>query len=699
MLIWEKLSLKSNKKLNYGNNNIEGSGLMKRSRLVLMGVISLIVLITFGAHAQLDQYGTLRLGNEYIEIVVNGNEKNMGRFAIDITGGNPISPGDDGEPLIYGRPKPWTSFTTLFLDGEYYVFGGETDKRAGRNGQYGKVTVPPQIVNRNGKESIVTTSSYGKMDVEQILSFSKSSTTGLYDTAQIKYRFINKDDKKHKIGLRVMMDTMLGTNDGAPFRVGEKAITTDTFFMKGSLPDFWQAFDALSQPKVTAQGTIKGPDVTTPDKVYFADWGSMADGLWDFEFEPGSDFLRKGEFELDSAIALYWAPEYLEPGQSVTYVTKYGLGGITIVPGLLSLGVTSPAEVTFDTQTDSFPVIAYIENTSEIVTKDVQAKIDLPKGFTLRGTKRVKKLGNLEPGSTGQVAWEVVPAKGVSADKITYQVKVEASNTDSNQVKRQVKFTQPPRVKAWLEYPENLSLNENGQVKPNPFKLELHLRNSGGTPAYEMRGQAIFPPGMDLAKKDISTKYIGALQPGEEYVIPWNVKLSQLVDGTMTFGVETNSLNSPKQSITAKVNIPELKKKVFILPLKEEVKTGEYFGVQLRAANIPQMNKILMNLKYNKELARANYVSRGTLFVKESSTGMELLPWSESEIDREQEIITGIGGDLSQTNKISGVIAEVYFKALKPGELVLNIDQAEILDDNGNKISIQTGELKVKIVK
>ena len=55
--------------------------------------------------------------------------------------------------------------------------------------------------------------------------------------------------------------------------------------------------------------------MTTPDRVYFTNWGALADGVWDFDFEPGRDFTRLGEFELDSATALFWDPRPLLPGE------------------------------------------------------------------------------------------------------------------------------------------------------------------------------------------------------------------------------------------------------------------------------------------------------------------------------------------------------------------------------------------------
>src|SRR5690606_11955697 len=136
-----------------------------------------------------------------------------------------------------------------------------------------------------------------------------------------------------RVGLRIMLDTLLGENDGAPFRVGDEAITGDRVFEGDAIPQFFQAFDSLSDPRVMSQGTLRGDDATVPDAVYFTNWGSLADGPWEFDFQLGREFLRAGEFELDSAVALYWYPEPLAPGEERVYTTYYGLGGITIVAG------------------------------------------------------------------------------------------------------------------------------------------------------------------------------------------------------------------------------------------------------------------------------------------------------------------------------------------------------------------------------
>ena len=70
------------------------------------------------------------LSNEFIRIRVNPGPNEMGRFAVDTTGGDPSRSSDDEKVLIYGSREPWTSYTTVQIDGQPFIFGGAT-ARAG----------------------------------------------------------------------------------------------------------------------------------------------------------------------------------------------------------------------------------------------------------------------------------------------------------------------------------------------------------------------------------------------------------------------------------------------------------------------------------------------------------------------------------------------------------------------------------------
>ena len=656
---------------------------MKKRQKIIVTTLLLVsfLFISITTSAQSDVFtevgnnNNLRLGNDYIVIFINQDDNAKGRFAIETTGGAPMEPSDDNKPLVYGRPKPWTSYTTIKINNVNYVFGGTTKRRAGDDANYGEVTEGPVIKNNQ----IYTSSLINGIKVEQILSIVKSSTTGLFDTAQIKYRLINNSNEEKEVGLRVMLDTMLGQNDGAPFRLADKAVTSDNLYLEEELPSFWQAFDSITNPTVTSQGTFKGPGVTAPDKVYFADWGSLADGDWNFDFNPGQEFVRKGEYEIDSAIAMMWEPRLLEPNEEVTYVTNYGLGGIKVVPGLLALGVTSPAEFTFDENNRSFPVVAYVENTSEITAENVKVEIDLPEEFT--ADTLVKEIGNLSSKDTAQVSWSVRPAGDEVPGNMTYRVKVSADNTDSNEVERQIGFVGPPSIETEITLAEDLR-KEKGVIKPNPFDMNIKFTNVGGSTLFDAQTELALPPGLTLAEREVNRKYLGYLQSGESVDVNWSVEVLN-VRGEMPYSINITGLNNYNKTVRENLDIPELEPFVYL----EKVEYSEnYQTFNLIGENLLNVNNLSLNLTYNPEAYRINYIFPGDMFVQND----KIILWEDP--------VTSNGRvEISQTlpdTAASGVIATIQFSKKTENQLNLIIDAIEAYDEQNNNINIKYENLK-----
>ncbi|MFW6306236.1 MAG: hypothetical protein ACOC1N_02505 [Bacillota bacterium] len=655
----------------------------------LLILLFIFASVTVNANADLfnevDHNNNLRMGNDYIVIVVNEDENGQGRFAIETTGGAPFQQNDNNKPLVYGRPKPWTSYTTVWLDEEHYIFGGETGRRAGANGKYGEVVEEPHVVD----DSIITTTRYNnEILVEQILTIVKSSTTGLYDSVQIKYRIENIGEKEHKVGLRVVLDTMLGKNDGAPFRLGDEAVTTDKLYYKKQLPQFWQAFDSISNPTVTSQGTFTGQGVTPPDQIKFADWGSMADGVWDFDFKKGEEFLRKGEFEIDSAVAMYWVPEIIEPGQSMSYITNYGLGGITVVPGLLSLGVTSPAEVTLDSPDKNIPIIAYLENTSEITAKDVTISINLPDSLTT--DEKIKNLGNIESGDIKQIVWHVTPIGSNIPTETEYTVKVEAKNTDSNQVTRQMEFIGPPNLETEMELVEEISV-QKGKLTPNPFTMETTLYNSGGSPLYDTSVEVLLPPGLVLASKENLRKYPGDILPGEKINIKWKVKALN-IDGQFPLAIDIKALHEYQQvEIFDDLALPQLNPLLFFeLQNEEDIEQDDYISIDAYGENLSEIDLMEVNIKYDPEVLKPIFVSRGTVFLKDE----KLLPWRKPDISNSGIIKLN---QIIPSESINGIIATLHFKVLKNSNIILEWESDSHFIGGQEEIEVNLENLSINL--
>ena len=667
----------------------------------MITVVLIAVLGSSGVTNAIPTSNNLEIANEYIRIVVNTGPTDTGRFSVGTTGGDPDRQGDENQHLIYGGNEPWTSYTTVRVGNENWVFGNPTNRRAARDGRYGDLLMEPTIVDN----SIVSSWQTGPIEITQHLRFARSTTTGLQDSARIEYELHNTDNITHLVGLRVMLDTMLGLNDGAPFRVNDRALLSDTVFYSNAMPEFWQAFDSLSNPQVMAQGTLRGEEVSTPDRAYFTNWGSLADDLWNFDFQPGRDFTRRGEFELDSAIALFWDPTPLKPQETRSYVAYYGLGGVTIAPGDLSLGVTSPAQVTADaTHRQSFPIIAYIQNTGEGEARDVIGEIQLPDGLILLDGSPQRKLGNLDVGETLQTNWQVIPT-GEFSGVITYEVSVEAINSESNQVSRDIEIVTPARLQTELRGPFSLSI-ENERLTPVPMEITAIIRNVGGASAHRMNLTLETPIGLGLATGDRAQKYPGTLASDEEIKINWKLEPTG-VAGNLPYSLRVRS-SAGEQVVNNFVLLPNLSPKVWLAePMmysSDVIYPGDHFSIAIWATNVPDMQRAVLDLSFNADIVeivgQSLDIGKGTLFIDDSVQPPRSLVWNRPLVDNKKGTVSGIIGDRGEDRVLPlafGSLVTIHFRAKGPGDVGIEFDNLGLYDSEGQLIRVQVVEKNIQV--
>ncbi|MBE3582982.1 MAG: hypothetical protein IMX01_02565 [Limnochordaceae bacterium] len=570
-------------------------------RLPLVWVTALIawgvVAAAAGAEDKLPEVGgsSLTLQNEFIRIVQNGGPKEAGRFSVSTTGGDPQRADDNQRPLIYGMDRPWTSYTTVRIDNESYLFGGPTDRRAGAKVPTGQVITAPR---RDGN-SLVTVCQIGPIRVEQRLSIVQSLDTGVEDSARVEYALTNTDTQPHQVGLRIMVDTMLGDNDGAPFRVGETAYESDASLSGSAVPDFWQAFDSLNSPHVTSQGTLRGPQLTAPDQLVFTNWGNLADHPWDVPLTPGRDFTRSGEYELDSATALFWNPVTVAPGQTRFIATQYGLAGISIARGDLAVGLSSPAQVV---QGSVFHVIAYVENNVG-EARDVQVTLDLPAGWRLVSGTAQRQLGILKRGASAQVAW-AIQAQEEGTRPVT--VRVTSSNSQPSQLTRQVQVVPGVQLQLEVNLPSSLQVQGERRV-PNPVPLAVTVTNIGSQTAdnvtlrLERTGAAL-----PLASADSPWRRWGPLEPGQAAAATVTWWLTPQASGPaedVVVGVSVASDNGPSVAATRVVQLPAVSPRVFLASPRSVQQPGgpTLVEVDVMATNIPGFYGAVVGLAYDPQ--------------------------------------------------------------------------------------------------
>jgi hypothetical protein len=620
---------------------------------------------------------SISIQNQFIRIVVTTGATETGRFGVETTGGDPRNPADDGLALIYGRPVPWTSYTTVRVDGVDWVYGGKASRRAGKAGQYGETVTPPTVVGN----AIISTYQLGDIRVTQDLSFVKSPTTRYQDTARILYYVENTGGVHRDVGIRVMLDTMLGANDGAPLRAYESAIVSDTALAGDEIPDFWQAFDSLVEPSVTSQATMVGGELTPPDRLVFSNWGNFADRLWDVPVVAGRDFTREGERELDSAVAMYWAPTPLAPGEIRTYVTYYGLGGITLAPGQLSLGLSSPDEVNLSYEgIASFLAVAYVLNRGEGPAQDVEARLVLPTGFRLaHGQEEVRFLRDIEPGQMAQAAWQIV-ATGGAAGKRTLTVQVAAKNADPNRISRTVEVTGPPRLSAVIVAPEALTVRGE-KLFPSLVRASLVLENRGGSPAYWVSARLGSTGGFTLARGDKPRLVLGHIEPGERRVVSWHFE-GPVGPGTHEITATVGAVNTPQVSPRCAIDVPRLTPKLILVPSVRETTVGSIISVDAMATNVPDLHAIKFDLRFDSRFLDLVMVSRGALLTE----GAALAPWDPGDSPA-PGLISGVSGRIPNPGYTWGTVATFHMKATRPGTAEISFENVVLLDSAGREVA------------
>ncbi len=552
------------------------------------------------------------LRNEFIKLVVSNGPMEEGRFAVETTGGNPESPHDNDQPLLYGRPFPWTSFTTVRIDGQDWVFGGPTRRRAGRDGATGQRVQRPTPQGPSKEREIVTTYQLGPILVTQRLSFIRSATTRMKDTALIQYDLTNKGGEPHTVGLRLLLDSLLGTNDGAPFRAAAQAITTETILSGSAVPDFWQAFDKLQEPKVIIEGRLRDEHLTTPDWIAVSNWGTLADHTWSFTPTPGRSFQRAGEQEMDSALALYYDPAPLAAGETRTVVTQVGVGGITTAPGELSLGLTAKSEAAWHPKNPQvIPVVAYLENTGGFVARDVRIRLNTSEGLNIR-TARPISPQNLSPSATVSAYWQVVP-NGTSFAPQWIEATVTSDNFEENKVRRAVTILDPPGVRTTLKGPERLVLGPNNRYENNPFVATLTVENPTVWTLNDVTVQATSGVGLSLTKYEKPDRLIKTLLPGTSETLDFHLEATGRQYGNLAYSFALSARDVEVTVQRAEIDVPPQQPKLLIVPPQAGVEKDAYAFFDVTLEGMRGMTGADLVVTWDPATVRFVRESEGTL--------------------------------------------------------------------------------------
>ncbi len=236
-----------------------------------------------------------------------------------------------------------------------------------------------------------------QVEILQRVEVVRGIQSQMLDTCLIRYRMTNHDRLPHQVGLRFMLDTFIGSNDGVPFLIPGSAALCSThkdFTQAAAVPAFLQACERndLNNPGTIAQVGLKVNGLEPPSRVSLTAWPGGG-ARWEVP-------LR--DIGLDSCVVLYWSPQILEPGQTREVGFSYGLGQVLSAEARGKLGVVIGGSFV---PGGDFLVTAYVGPSPLRQT----VTLHLPEGFKLVEGSQGQALPPSPEGSTSNrpVTWKV----------------------------------------------------------------------------------------------------------------------------------------------------------------------------------------------------------------------------------------------------------------------------------------------------
>jgi hypothetical protein len=312
-----------------------------------------------------------------------------------------------------------TNNTCVRIDGYEYLYGIEIPGvRYVR--ERGKVQKERPIPGKDKDRAWQSTMDveFTRIRVNQSVELVVGENTRLYDTALVKYHVQNLDKVPHTVGLRVMLDTFIGANDGVPFYLPPtedtpaRLVETMAILNQKQIPEYLQALEDMNDKGATVAilcPKIKGCEPM--EKLVLCRWPQNSEARWGFNTTAAGDWLYepmdKNPHAKDSCVLMYWAQVTMRPGEQRTLAFTYGLGRIASesedggsYSGRMRLFVGARRKVN-----RPITVAALIKSTDpkQTVTLKVPAGLTLAPGYAAE-----QKVPPPLPAGYSQVTWRLI---------------------------------------------------------------------------------------------------------------------------------------------------------------------------------------------------------------------------------------------------------------------------------------------------
>lgn len=337
------------------------AGLLPATIMEKMGVPVIAMAQTTGAY---------ELNNGYIQVTVS---EKTGGFGIRTLEGDQVNKSDNDQYLVFEYDEDNTSFTSFQVtrNGETkeYVFGGKYEGSS-----------PVSV--RKVEEELLATWSVDDLTFTQTISLINTGSNE-HGTALISYEVKNTGEPA-QVRLRMLVDTALGYQDYAYYRVGDTYLERETALAEDGYNKSFYAVTNPDNPRIVAY-TINasiGDQECKPYQTIFGHWNNLASTV--FDYTPDEDmtftnFNNRKYQTSDSAYALYFDLGQVAEGATALAATNYGVYSNESVKteATIAVNVNAPDVLEFGTDGagredqstyangGQFSVKTYIQNISD----------------------------------------------------------------------------------------------------------------------------------------------------------------------------------------------------------------------------------------------------------------------------------------------------------------------------------------------
>jgi hypothetical protein len=410
----------------------------KRAKAVLMLLVWILGI--FNAFS-IQAYGTeasevLSIKNSIVELLVS---KQDGRFAVRTVEGSPQRLGDENAALLFMESIPETTFTTFRIDGKDYIYGNT----------YSGLSMEGRFIKAPAADGMKSTSTWkaGDITVTQKLELTDNIKSSDVGNVKISYSITNTGNTDREVGTRILLDMMLGSNDGSKISLDGRAdISYESEAAGKEIPTYWRCTDSSDKPKVVAYGFIKGWGNTEPDRMTIAHWSALSTTKWDYSIDPGRNIgsALNDYKSSDSAVALYWEPKTLAAGETVQVESYYGLGNINESPegDTFNLNILAPAKLTVEGEgykENPFDIIMELDNSFQdsVELASITAELVLPEGLELaEGQESIRNYYKISEGSKQTAVWKVKAANTQKLKVLQYMVRLTCMGRELKEIKK-----------------------------------------------------------------------------------------------------------------------------------------------------------------------------------------------------------------------------------------------------------------------